>query len=373
MKILYISNGSNSLGAGGMEYHLLDIINWLEKKGVETVLAVRKGTFFQQNLLRGRSNVYPLSWTGAGKLLSFFKLAKLIRDFSPDIISINREKDIVRVFYIVKFTSIFLNKKPKIVSVFHNLGWSSRFDLGKLDGIIFPNNNIKQEYIQRNRGAEVKSSIIYHGIHLPKVDSAEKLNPSRERKYFKWIGFPLIGMVGEMRKNQAELIDVACQLKKKIPDFTIALVGKGTEEQVKSLQEKINLCGLAKHFIFTGMIERRFMPDVFHDLDISVTTFRHDAFGMVYIESLSSYTPLVAYNSGGPVEILEKGGGILVNGGPEEMAEKIFDIVSDHELRKSLSITGRTVAEKFFSIETMGEQHYNFYLKTLEDKHNNNL
>jgi len=350
-----------------MEYHLIDVTNWLEGKGVAAALAVRKGTFFQQTLLSGRPNVYPLSWTGAGKIFSFFQAAKAILDFSPDIISINRERDVIRIFFIAKFMSLFLKKKPKIVSVFHNLGWRSFFPLENLDGIIFPNAYIKQDYVAGNGSAEKKSAVIYHGIQLPAIDPAEKLNPARERKYFKGRRYPIIGMVGEMRKNQAELIDVAYHLKKKTPDFTIAFVGRASEEEIRPLQEKIDRLGLSQNFLFTGRVDRKYIPDIFYDLDVSVTTHRVEPFGMVFIESLASYTPLVAYNSGGPVEILAKGGGILVPGGPEEMAEKLFSLISDHALRKSLGMSGRAAAEKYFSIAAMGEQHYLFYVNILKD------
>jgi glycosyltransferase involved in cell wall biosynthesis len=174
-------------------------------------------------------------------------------------------------------------------------------------------------------------------------------------------------MVGEFRKNQTELIDVAYQLKKTCPDFTIAFIGRGSEDQVRPLREKINDRGLTNNFIFTGNVPRERIPDVFYDLDISVTTNRKEAFGLVFIESLASYTPLVAYNSGGPVEILQKGGGMLVQGGPEEMAEKISSLILNQELKKSLCMDARAVAKQYFSIDAMGENHYNFYLNLLQN------
>jgi glycosyltransferase involved in cell wall biosynthesis len=368
MKILYVSNGSNFLGAGGMEYHLIDITNWLEGRGVEIALAIRKGTYFEQTLLRNRPNVYPLSWTGIHKIFSFVQAGKAILDFVPDIISINRERDIIRIFYIAQFMGLFLKKKPKIVSVFHNLGWRSSFDLGKLEGIIFPNNYIKRDYLSNNKCVENKTTIIYHGIHLPDIDPMVKLNPDRPRKYFKGITSPIIGMVGEMRKNQAELIDVAFHLKKKIADFTVAVVGKASEEEINAMKERIAQRGLSKNFLFTGRVDRKYIPDIFYDFDLSVTTHRSEPFGLVFIESLASYTPLIAYNSGGPVEILEKGGGVLVSGGPEEMAREIGSLLSNDELRKSMAMTGRAVAEQYFSIDAMGQQHYNFYVDIAEGR-----
>ncbi len=362
MKILYISNGSNFQGAGGMEYHLIDITNWLEGKGVETALAVRKGTFMHRNLLAGKPNVYPLSWTGLDKVASFFDVARAVREFSPDIISINRERDIIRILLTLKFLRPYLKKRPKIVSVFHNVGWKTwPFVLSQLDGMIFPNNYLRDFYLAENKGAVMNTRVIYHGIHLPNMNPVEKLNPHRLRKYFKGRGFPIIGMIGELRKNQAELVDVASHLKQQLPDFSMVIVGRGNEEEFKLLHEKIDRLNLTKHFILTGNVDRSCMPDIFYDLDVSVTTNRREPFGLAFLESLAAYTPLVAYDSGGPVEILGKGGGILVTGGPKEMADRLFTLLSDHDQMKALGLAGRTAAEKYFSIDAMGEQHHHFY------------
>jgi glycosyltransferase involved in cell wall biosynthesis len=361
MKVLYVLNASNFIGIGGMEYHLIDISNWMEAHGIETALAIRKGTFAHRTLLKDRPNVHALSWTGIHKLFSFYQVGKLIRDFSPDIISINRERDIIRIYLIAKFMSIFSKKKPKIIAFMQNSGWKRFFVLGKLDGVIFATQYMKSGFIPKNRSAEGKSTIIHCGINLPKIDLDEKNRIDRERRIFKDKGFPLIGMVGEMRKNQTELIDVAYHLKKRLPNFTMTLIGRGNEDEIAALQEKIDRFGLTSNFIFSGRIDRERISDVFFDLDLSISTHRDEPFGIAHIESLASYTPVIAYNSGGLVEILEKGGGILVDGGPEEMADVVFHVISDHALRNSLGIAGRISVENNFSIETMGQQTLALY------------
>lgn len=367
MKILYLSNGSNFQSAGGMEYHLLDITAWMNARGVGTALAVRKGTVLEKELLRGRPDVYPLSWTGWGKVRSFFQLARAIRAYAPDVISINRERDIIRALLITWCLGPFLRKRPRVVSVFHNSGWKGAFILPLLDGLIFPNEFMKRIYVGGTGRAASRSTVISHGIPLPAVDREEKLRPERKRKFFTGAKFPLIGMVGELRKNQTELIDVAAHLKKLVPDFTLAIVGRGKEEEIGALWEKAELLGVAKNVIITGGVDRARIPDVFYDLDLSVTTNRREPFGLVFLESLASYTPVVAYDSGGPVEIVEKGGGVLVSGGPEKMAEQLFSLLTDHDRRRALAQQGRSVAEKHFSIDAMGRQHYEYYRDLIHD------
>lgn len=370
MRILYFLNGSNFTGAGGMEYHLIDITAWMQRKGIETAVAVRKGTYLQTHLLRDRQNIFPLQWTGIAKIVGLFQAGRAILNFAPDVISINRERDIKRVYFITRFLGPFLKMRPKLVAIFQNvgIGFGSSFDLSRLDGLIFTNNYTKQEFISGNSRAERKSRIIYYGIPMPEIDPARKIDPGRPRRFFKNAVFPLIGMIGNFRKNQTELIDAAYHLKGKCGDFTIAFIGSGTDEQLRPLKEKIARLGLEKHFLFTGAVDHDRMTDVFYDLDLSVSTNRREAFGIVFIESLASYTPLVTFDSGGPVEILDKGGGVLVHGGAEEMANALCDLILDHEKRMAMGREGRSVAERYFSINAMGEQHNRFYRDLLGEK-----
>lgn len=348
-----------------MEYHLIDLSNWMESHGVETALAIRQGTFAQRTLLQGRPNVHPLSWTGIGKISSFVQFGRLIRDFSPDVISINRERDIIRGFIIAKIAGLFMSKKPKIVAFLQNAGWKRFFVLGKIDGVIFATEFMKKGFLTKNRSAEPKSTIIHCGVSVPEVDPFNKLDPNRERRFFKGVGFPLIGMIGEMRKNQTELIDVAFHLKKTIPQFTIAFIGRGNDDEISALKAKIDSLGLTRNFLFTGRVDRDLIPDVFYDLDISVTTHRAEPFGIALVESLASYTPLIAYNSGGPAEILAKGGGILVDGGADDMAEKLSTLIVNHDLRKTLGYAGRDAAITYFSIDSMGQKTLELYKRIL--------
>ena len=364
MRILYVSNGSNFLGAGGMEYHLVDVTGQLKERGVKIGFAVRKGTFLERELLAGEPDVFPLTCTGIRKVISWFQLLIAIVRFKPDIISVNRERDVVQTYLTAKLYNIFFNKKTKLISVFHNIGWKFPFNIDRLDGAIFPNLYIKNEYIHSQETNHLQR-VIYHGINIDKFFYKNNEDVDRKRKFFTGKSGPIIGMVGEFRKNQMELVDVAICLRAKTDKFTFAVVGRGSEEEIETLNRKIGINNLENHFIVTGNVQRDKIPDIFCDLDISITTNRVEPFGMVFIESLASYTPLIAYNSGGPVEILANGGGHLVDGGPEDMAEHIFCLISNAELRCRMGIDARKSAEQFFSIASMGQQHFDYYVELL--------
>jgi glycosyltransferase involved in cell wall biosynthesis len=361
VKILYVTNARLCSGA---EDHLLDVSLWLRDHGVEPVFLVREGGVFQARLTENGFRYFPAFVPGKN-ITSLFRIAGILRRETPDVVSINREYNILPVYVAEKMVSPFLKKRPKMVSVLHTPTGRWCPGIGKFDGIIATSEYTAESFFRANRGIEEKTSIIYYGIKLPDVDKETKFDRNRQRRIFRDRGFPIIGMSGELWKNQEELVDAGRYLVKAYPDITIAFIGG--YEGTASLQDKIERSGLKENFILAGRLDRKLMPDVFYDLDLSVSTHRNEGFGIVHIESLAGYTPVVAYNSGGLTEILRKGGGVLVDGGTEEFSRAIIDILNDDGRRMALGLEGRRVVEENFSIDAMGNRHLAFYRRLFPD------
>jgi glycosyltransferase involved in cell wall biosynthesis len=358
MKIFFLNNAKLCSGA---EEHLLDLGCWLRDHGVDPLFLVRDKSIFRDRATREGFKVYPVFTDGKKKLLSIISLARLIRTEKPDVISINREHNILPAYIASVLANPFMKIKPKIVAVFHTPTGRHYPVLNKFDGIICTSKYTANSFIKSNPGIESRINIIHYGITLSGIDEASKLNKYRQRRYFKDRKFPVIGMAGELWKNQEELVDVAVRLKEHFPEITIAIVGGGIDEQFEFIRKKIKSCDLEDNFALTGRVDRNLMSDIFYDFDLSVSTHRNEGFGIVHIESLAACTPVVAYNSGGLVEILNKGGGIIVDGGVDELAKEICAVLGDDKKRRELGIEGRQVVEEYFSLETMAQNHHDFY------------
>lgn len=355
MKILYVTNARLCSGA---EDHLLDVSFWLRNHGVETVFLIREGSMLKERLESCGIRFFEAFVPGR-KISSIFGIARIIRQESPDVISVNREYNILPLYIAEKLASPFIKKKPKMVAVLHTPTGRRSPGIRSYDGVIATSEYTGNAFFRTNRGILEKTSVIHHGIKLTDTDHDLKFQKDRPRRVFRDRQFPIIGMSGELWKNQEELVDVARYLVKVYPRMTIAFIGG--YERVEALQEKIDASGLRDNFIITGRLDRKLMPDVFYDLDLSVSTHRNEGFGLVHIESLAAYTPVVAYNSGGLVEILRKGGGMLVDGNTEDFAEAVIDLLSDDEKRKKYGLLGRRIVEENFSIDAMGKNHMEYY------------
>jgi glycosyltransferase involved in cell wall biosynthesis len=173
-------------------------------------------------------------------------------------------------------------------------------------------------------------------------------------------------MVGAFFKNQGELVDCIPQLCQSFPGITIVFAGDDTDVPlVAPLKEQIARQGLGERVIFTGMLPRERIHDLFHDLDLSVSTFRNEGFGLVHLESLAAGTPVVTYDEGGQVDFLRQGGGVLVTGGRDAFARAVVDMLCDHERRFAMGRDGRALVERSFSLHAMGDAYRELFRELL--------
>ncbi len=362
MKILFVDN---AMLVGGAEEHLLDLSAWLAKKGVEPVFVAREEGHFPEAIRQRGFTHYRSSRQGPRKALSLFQLARAIAREKPDIVSVNREHDLLLAYIALGMARPALRRRPRTVAVFHTPTGRRHDVLTRYDGVLCTSDFTAGAFIRANPWIRDRVAMIHYGIRVPEVDAAAKLRRDRPRRFFTGQGFPVIGMVGELWKNQEELVDAARLLVREFPQLTVAVVGGGYPSQVDALKEKIRRHGLERNFVLTGRLDRRLIPDVFHDFDLSVSTHRNEGFGIVHIESLACLTPVVAYNVGGYVEMLREGGGSLVEGGVEALADAVASLLRDDGRREALAREGRRIVEEKFSVERMGERHLRYYSEVL--------
>jgi glycosyltransferase involved in cell wall biosynthesis len=285
-------------------------------------------------------------------------IAAALRVEQPDIVLIGRDHSIYPMMAGYLLALPWLKKKPKMVAALQTpSGRRYPFTANFLDGIVAGSDYVGRTFYRVNPEWEKKAATIYCGVNIPAIPG-DKGDPDRPRRVLAGKKFPVIAMVGELWKNQSELIDVGVILQKKYPDITIAIVGGG---ESAGLLAKISACGLEENFVLTGRIPLEQIPDLFYDLDLSVTTHRNEGLGIVNIASLAGMTPVVAYKSGGLVELLGKGGGILVDGGIEEFADAVMALLDNNARRRELGIEGRRVVEENFSVEAMGRRYHEFF------------
>jgi glycosyltransferase involved in cell wall biosynthesis len=129
--------------------------------------------------------------------------------------------------------------------------------------------------------------------------------------------------------------------------------------------------GLASHFHYDGELNREHKLAFLRGLNVfSVPGPRDDPKGLFLLEAMAAGVPVVQPRCGAFTEIVEKtGGGILVDpDNPAALADGIYRLWRDAELRRELSRRGREGVRAHYSSEAMTEKAISVYRSLIEPK-----
>jgi glycosyltransferase involved in cell wall biosynthesis len=166
----------------------------------------------------------------------------------------------------------------------------------------------------------------------------------------------LVLFVGRLVDNKGgtHLIGAMTAVQQRLPDARLVIVGDGPLRAALESEARIRL----RHCTFTGMQPhaevRRWMQQagVLVMPSVEVASGDSEGLGMVMCEAQALGLPGIAFRGTGVEEALAYGeSGLLVASGDEQaLAEAIVRVLTDEDLRRSLSVAGRKHAERAFDL-----------------------
>lgn len=164
-------------------------------------------------------------------------------------------------------------------------------------------------------------------------------------------------------KGHADLATALGLVRSILPSETVLLViGDGPDRGE-----------IEKMYAATGVdvrvIGRRSdVPELLVGGDVFVFPTLHENLSNALLEAMAAGLPVVATTVGGNVEVVEKGGGLLVSPGrPRALADAVQRLVTDLELRQSLGHQARAVVERHYSVAAMCASLDRVYCAILEN------
>ncbi|NGM86438.1 glycosyltransferase family 4 protein [Parapusillimonas sp. SGNA-6] len=131
-------------------------------------------------------------------------------------------------------------------------------------------------------------------------------------------------------KDPCTLIRAVAGLAVRRSDFVFLHLGAGgaVEQEARQLVQEL---GVAPHYVFAGFHER--IEDLYRMMDVFVLSSRHEALGTSVLDAFLYSVPVVAARTGGLVESLADGRGILFDVGDHEALTAAMDtLLSDAAL-----------------------------------------
>lgn len=165
-------------------------------------------------------------------------------------------------------------------------------------------------------------------------------------------------------KNIESLILAFEKVRQEFPNSVLRLIGNdlGKGEKAEKWAMKYSkIDGIE----FVGKIENDRVINELKEADILVHPSLEESFGMVILEAMLNFLPVIAGECSGAIPwLLENGqSGVLVNvKSPKEIANSIVNLLNDSNKMIQLAYKGNKRA-KMFSVEKIG----NMYIKAYED------
>ena len=158
--------------------------------------------------------------------------------------------------------------------------------------------------------------------------------------------------VGRLSKEKGymDLLKIYNFIEKKHHDWTLDIIGDGTERE--SLEKYIKNNHLENKVILHGFQNKEYIDKMLSQSSIYIMTSFTESFGIVLIEAMSHGLPCIAFSSAeGAREIISSGknGYLIKNRNSKAMIKKIEDLMKSFDIRKSLGKAARYSSKKYTS------------------------
>jgi glycosyltransferase involved in cell wall biosynthesis len=203
--------------------------------------------------------------------------------------------------------------------------------------------------------------VVYPGLPAPNLVAKREVDDLRTQ-----LGIPsgraLVGIVGRLQpwKGQDRFLRCLADLCARGHNVHGLVVGGDAGNFSPgfelSLHRLVSELGLEQRVTFTGQVAEP--GPYFQLMDVSVNASQVEPFGIVVLEAMARGVPVVAFDAGGPAEILESGQtGLLVPLGDEHgLSEALSRLLSNEQLRRDLAAAGQKRFLADFTAKRMTEK-----------------
>jgi glycosyltransferase involved in cell wall biosynthesis len=355
MKILHLS--SEKTWRGG-EQQIAYLISELQKAGVESLVATRAGSLFEEHCHKLGIKQLPLSFKNEFDFKTAYKIKNFANSEQVDLVHIHTGKG----HGLGVWASVLGMKAPLILSKRTDFpikpNWFSRFKYNhqSIKKILCVSKKIK-EIIDPDLMDPSKSVAVYSGVDLNKFKF--------QKKFFF---HDLLGLAHEIKlvgnssaiadqKDYFTFVRTAKRVCAVRADVRFLIIGTGPmENEIKAF---VKDQGMSDKVLFSGFLNN--LPEVLFNLDVFLITSKTEGLGTSILDAHACRIPVVGTDAGGIGEVVIDGktGSLCKIGDDECLAKNVLERLNDHELFDAPEFV------KGFSKEATAQNTLGIYQKIL--------
>ncbi len=237
--------------------------------------------------------------------------------------------------------------------------------LAKAKKIIAVSEHTKKDLRQLFHIPSEKIEVIYEGInadfHKIKTEDQAYIQETI-KKYDIHEPYLLYTGVWRSHKNLARLLEAFHILKHEYDfDGSLVITGRPDALYQPELEQKTLSLQLENDIIFTGLVSDMELVLLYNGSLAYVFPSLYEGFGLPPLEAMQCGVPVVAANSSSIPEICGKDNAVFFDPhDPKDMAQKIYEVISQKSLREKL-VTNGFKRVKQFSWRKMAEETLKLY------------
>jgi glycosyltransferase involved in cell wall biosynthesis len=171
----------------------------------------------------------------------------------------------------------------------------------------------------------------------------------------------VIGTVGRLAevKRQDLLVRAVAELRGKLPQATLLVVGDGPErERLEALAAELGVASAVKFAGYQSQPERFLAA-----MDVFALTSRHEALPLSLLEAWATGLPVVSSAVGGIPKVVEheRTGLLFESGDVAGLTASLARLLSDRELAAQLAAAGEREVRENYSLERMADEYERHY------------
>lgn len=347
MRILMLLSTSYFSGAENVACQMYNTLT--KEEEYEVVYCSPKGDI-EQKLKEINVAYFPLD------KFSVKEVKRAIKEFSPDVIHAHD----MRACLLAQLAT----KKIPIIGHIHNNCIGARkfsirsllffFIARKLKHIFWVSKSAFNDYKFR-ASIESKSEVLYNVIDLQAIrEQADKTSHAD--------GFDVV-YLGRLTypKNLERLILIVKQLKQKLPNVRVAIIGNG--ELYEDVQKTIVEYNVEKNVKMLGFQKEPY--GILKNSKLLILTSRWEGTPMVVLEALGLGVPVVSTPVDGVVDLIKNGENGFLSDDNDELCREMEKIILDKDYLNLLSQNAIKTSNNFNNLEKYKERLVDIYQKVL--------
>uniref|UniRef100_H0VS32 Alpha-1,3/1,6-mannosyltransferase ALG2 n=1 Tax=Cavia porcellus TaxID=10141 RepID=H0VS32_CAVPO len=387
------------LGVGGAERLVLDAALALQARGCSVKIWTAHydpGHCFLPVRCAGDWLPRSLGWGGRGAAVCayvrmvFLALYVLfLADEEFDVVVCDQVSACIPVFKLARrpkkilfychFPDLLLTKRDSFLKQLYRapIDWIEEYTTGMADCILVNSQFTAAIFKETFKSlSHIDPEVLYPSLNVTSFDSAvpEKLDDLVPKgKEFLFLSINRYERKKNLNLALEALMQLRARLTSQVWEKVHLIIAGGYDERVQEnvehyqeLQKMVQHSGLNQYVTFLRSFSDKQKISLLHGCMCVLYTPSNEHFGIVPLEAMYMQCPVIAVNSGGPLEsIVHSVTGFLCEPDPVHFSEAIEKFIHEPSLKATMGLAGRARVMEKFSCEAFREQLYQYVTKLL--------